>query len=74
MTNFAEKQRMVWLTEIQAVDPDTGETCTWSGPRVRAESIEDAQRYCDGNEMGYCRVIGEFIMDIEITEDHICLN
>lgn len=62
----------IWTTEIWAVnhtryfDPARGFPIKWQGPYVPGTSIEDAQRYCDTNGMGYCRVVGELIEEGEI--------
>ena len=56
---------MIWLTEIQAINPETGEICTWSGPRIEADTISEAKDYCDRNGLGYCHVVGKFVMDIK---------
>ena len=55
----------VFLTEILAMDPKTGKFRTWAGFDIPAHSLEDAQRYCDENGLGFCRVIGEKIENIE---------
>lgn len=37
---------------------------TWCGPNVPGISFEDARAYCERNELGYCKVIGELIAEI----------
>lgn len=64
----------MWTTEIWAYDAKCQTTritdydypTKWQGPHVPGTSIEDAQRYCDTNGMGYCRVVGELIEEGEI--------
>jgi len=51
-----------WLTEVKAVDKK-GDMKTYGGPDVEAPSWELAQEYCEQNGLGYCKVIGELIMD-----------
>lgn len=52
-----------WCTEIQAIDPTTGQMKKWGGPDVPGINIQDAQQYCRDN-LGYCRVIGELVADV----------
>lgn len=54
----------LWLTEIIAEDPHSGETKRWAGPAVQALTHSMAQKVCDKN-FGYCRVIGELIAEID---------
>lgn len=56
---------MIWLTEIKAINPDTGELCKWSGPRIEADTMNEANDYCNRNGLGYCHVVGKFVMDIK---------
>lgn len=65
---------MIWITEIKAVDPATGKVCKWCGPRIEADSKEDAQNYCNSNGLGYCEIIGKYIAEIKINEQLISLN
>ena len=54
-----------WVTFLKAVDPETMELKTWGGPNVPGLSLEDAQRWCWQNGMGYLRVIGELAAEID---------
>jgi hypothetical protein len=65
---------MIWITEIKAVDPATGEVSTWAGPRIEANTKEDARNYCDGHGLGYCNIIGKLISEQNIVEQIIGLN
>jgi hypothetical protein len=58
-----------WLTEIQAVDPIDGEMKSWSGPNIKANTIEEAKAYCDNNGLGYCKVIGKLIATAKADEE-----
>lgn len=65
-----------WTTVILAATPDTHETDLldlreYSGPRVPGINLEDAQRYCNANGLGYCRVIGEHIADVDYATGKI---
>lgn len=53
-----------WVTEIKALDPKTGEMKSWSGPEVQGISAMDAEQYCQNNGLGYCKVIGELVVEI----------
>jgi hypothetical protein len=62
---------MIWLTEIEAVDPVTDELCTWAGPRIEADTEEEAQNICLRTHRGYCKVIGRFIAEIDVAQINI---
>lgn len=65
---------MIWLTEIQSIDPQTGELIKWSGPRIEAKSKREAQRFCECNELGYCKVIGKLHEELQLKTTEVCLN
>jgi len=48
---------LYWITEIHALNPE-GHLKKWCGPAVPGISREDAERYCQENGLGYCRVVG----------------
>ena len=54
----------LWVTEIRATIPGTNEIRTWHGPTLIAESAEEAQLFCENNELGYCNVVGELVYPI----------
>jgi len=58
----------VWLTEIKAICPNTGELKTWGGDNVEAPTFEMAQIWCNENK-GYLKVIGELIAEIPCKEN-----
>lgn len=58
----------LWVTEIKAIDPATGFMKTWCGPNVPGISHDDAVRFCQHNELGYCKVIGELTAEIPCKE------
>jgi hypothetical protein len=64
----------IYVTEIKAIDPQTGELCDWCGPHIEAKSIEDARRFCDNNGMGYCKIIGKLLDEISTINTEICQN
>ena len=49
----------VYVTEIKAIDPTTGEMLVWAGPNVPGDSFEAAEKYCQENGLGYCKVVGQ---------------
>lgn len=53
----------LFITTIQAIDPLDGELKEWSGPKVEASTWEEAEQKCIDN-LGYCRVVGEFVREI----------
>lgn len=54
----------LWVTEITAISPITGDMTKYGGPDVPGISASDAQSYCENNGLGYCKVIGELVADI----------
>lgn len=52
-----------YITEIRA--EVNGTIQVFSGPMVPGTSFEDAQRYCEENGLGYCKVVG---VEDEVTE------
>lgn len=65
---------MVWLTEIEAIDPSDGELKKWAGINVVADTIIKAREYLDKNGFGYCKIIGILELEIEIEDTFIILN
>jgi hypothetical protein len=58
----------LWVTEIMATDPKTGELKKWCGPEVPGINLQTAEEYCQSNGLGYCKVIGELICEIPCKE------
>jgi len=54
----------LYVTEIIALSPVTGEMTVWAGPVVPGISFADAQAYCESRGLGYCRVIGKLVAEI----------
>ena len=54
----------IYITEIRSIV--NGEEVVYSGPYITAESQEQAQRFLDENDMGYIRVIGKLVNDIDM--------
>jgi hypothetical protein len=57
----------IWLTEIKALDANTGEIKIWGGDNVEAPTWDMAQKWCNENK-GYLKVIGELISEIPCKE------
>ncbi len=58
----------LYVTSIMAVDPRDGELKKWCGPEVPGISESDAQRYCENNGLGYCKVDGILVAEIPCKE------
>ena len=56
---------MIYLTEIKAFDPQDGRLKTWVGPRIKARSLEEANKIIQQTGLGYCRIIGSLKEEIE---------
>ena len=52
----------LFVTEIKAISPITGELTTYGGPNVPGINEATAQEYCENNGFGYCLVIGELVI------------
>lgn len=58
----------IYLTEINAIDPNSGDLKLYGGPEISAISFDDAQNYCNQNGLGYCKEIGELIEEIPLKK------
>lgn len=58
----------LYTTTIKAIDPKDGELKTWSGQHVPGLSFSDAQNYCDKNGLGFCKVEGKLVAEIDSNE------
>lgn len=54
----------LYTTIIRAINPKTGQLCTWQGPNIDAISPKLADEYCQQNGLGYCEVDGKLTMEI----------
>lgn len=61
----------LYVTEIRAIDPITGEMKTWAGPNVEGISMGDAENNCQSNGLGYCKVIGQLVAEIPTKSDSL---
>lgn len=53
-----------YLTEIKAICPKTGVLKTYSGQNIKAITQKFAEEYCELNGLGYLKVIGELVAEI----------
>jgi hypothetical protein len=61
-----EQQNMrFFTTELQAIDPTDGKLKTWQGPHVQAISFADAEAYCNSEGMGYLKVTGILLKEVD---------
>jgi len=51
----------LWYTTLEAIDPRDGELKLWAGPKVIADTYEDAVKVCNEKGYGYLQVLGEYI-------------
>lgn len=56
-----------WVTEILALDPVSGHLKTYGGPHIDAPTWEEATSFCQANGLGYCRVVGQLIAEVDET-------
>lgn len=60
-----EETPPMYTTEIEAVDPTTGKVEKYQGPNVPGQNEDEAREYCQKNGLGYCRVAGKLVEEIE---------
>lgn len=60
-----------FTTEITAIDPADGVLKKWQGPHVVASSWKEARKNLDQNGLGYCRVAGQLVGEIDIESIEI---
>ncbi|HUN55898.1 MAG TPA: hypothetical protein VMU29_12140 [Smithella sp.] len=57
-----------WTTIIKAEPWDKpGPYFCFAGPLIAAETMEEAQKYCEENGLGYCKVDAEYVGEINST-------
>jgi hypothetical protein len=54
---------VIWLTEIKKCDPLTGELKTWCGPRIEADSWEEACWKI--RKIKHCHILGVLVQEID---------
>jgi len=57
------------VTKIVALDHLDNTTKTFAGPNVSALTLEDAEKFCQENGLGYCKVIGELVSPNTTDDD-----
>lgn len=61
----------LYTTEIEAIDPVTNEIALWQGPHVPGINFSDAQDYCQRNGLGYCKVTGKFVGEVDFGSSEV---
>ncbi len=59
------KPLKLWTTIIVARDPADEKLTLWMGPNVPGRTLDEARAYCQEYGLGYCRVDGEYICEID---------
>ncbi|MNI02257.1 hypothetical protein D3C87_1300810 [compost metagenome] len=54
-----------WVTKIKAINPVKGNLTEYMGPYIKADSFELAEKHCEENGLGYCKVIGELESELD---------
>jgi len=57
--------KLLFTTEIQAIDPKDGTLKKWGGEVVKASNWEEAEQWCQEHGKGYLKVVGYFVEEIE---------
>ena len=55
----------LWVTELKAIHPTKGILTNYMGPYIEADSLELAEKHCEENGLGYCKVIGELDSELD---------
>jgi len=54
-----------YTTEILAIDPNDNRIKKWAGPYIEAISMDHAKHICQTKELGYCRVTGVLVAEVD---------
>ncbi len=63
----------IYITELQALSPITGELTLYEGVRICASSEKQAQNFLNDHGYGYCRVVGKLI-DVDFYQYEFSKN
>lgn len=63
------KGMYLFTTSIIAKDPIDGIMKKWGGPNIPADTIEEAEWFVQKYGLGYCKVDGQLIEEIELTDE-----
>lgn len=60
-----------YTTELEAIEPISGELRTFCGPHIPAISWSKAEEFCQERGFGYLRVTGQLIAELgtKVDED-----
>jgi hypothetical protein len=64
----------IYITTIRGICPKTGELKSYVGPNVRGITAQDAQRFCEENGLGYCKVVGLLVSEIPCKKGGEMIN
>lgn len=53
-----------FYTTLEAIDPENGELKTWSGPRISANHMMEAEILKEQTGFGYLTIHGELIIEV----------
>ena len=59
----------LFTTEIIAKDPKDGIMKKWSGPNIPADTWEEAEWFIQKYGLGYCKITGQLIEEINLTDE-----
>lgn len=60
---------MIFYTELDAIDPADGQMKCWAGPEIECDSLAEAQEVCRLNGLGYLRIVGRKVAEIDCYPD-----
>jgi hypothetical protein len=58
----------LFITEIIAKDPIDGIIKKWGGPNIPANTFEEAESFAQKYGLGYCKIVGQLMEEIEISD------
>ena len=56
----------LFTSELHAIDPADGELKLWQGPHIEAISLSMAENFCQQNGLGYLKITGILVKEIEV--------
>ena len=54
-----------WLTEINAICPQTGVLRRYAGQDIKAITKKLAEEYCQLYGLGYLKIVGELVAEVD---------
>ena len=76
LRKYAQDCVRYWTTIILACTPESQDSEVldlreYLGPIVPGINQQDAQRYCNAHGLGYCKVSGEHVADVDFRNGNI---